>query len=373
MARRSLLWLMPSKSSPSELWMPRMLAHVADALVAIACYDAGEGGELQGVPLVNLGSRADAGSLRRGERAVERIIDSGDAGAVLVHYLPFALRYEALWARAGVPVFVHAHGYDLTWDLVRPDAAGVPARFHPPTYAADVVRLSARARILSNSAGSTAKLKAIGVPGSRVDLKYLGVPVGNYVEPASPGNRPDCLFLGRLVDFKGPLETIVAFELAAAGGFAGHLTIAGDGPLRAEVDGARSRSPFKERIRVLGAVDAARGEQLRATHRIFAAHSQLGPRSRQEEALGVAYLEALAAGLPVVSASGGSLPEVVIDGGTGLLVDPGDVRAQADALLRLQADPALWSRLSRAAHADALARFSEVAERAALHRILGLG
>ena len=68
-------------------------------------------------------------------------------------------------------------------------------------------------------------------------------------------------------------------------------------------------------------------------------------------------LEAAAAGLPVVAAAHGGLPEIVRDGETGLLVPPGDHRALAAALARLAAEPGLARRLGAAAAEDVRRRF----------------
>lgn len=63
------------------------------------------------------------------------------------------------------------------------------------------------------------------------------------------------------------------------------------------------------------------------------------------EGLGIALLEAAAAALPVVSTRVGGIPEAVMDGRTGLLVDAGDTDALGDALLRLLEDPELRRRM----------------------------
>ncbi len=69
------------------------------------------------------------------------------------------------------------------------------------------------------------------------------------------------------------------------------------------------------------------------------------------EAYGLAYLEAQAAGLPVVAFRTGGVPEVVADGETGLLVDPGDDAGFAAAVGRLLSDEALRARMGLAARA----------------------
>jgi glycosyltransferase involved in cell wall biosynthesis len=77
-----------------------------------------------------------------------------------------------------------------------------------------------------------------------------------------------------------------------------------------------------------------------------------------QEGLGVAALEAMAAGLPVVASHVGGLPEAVVDGATGILVPPGDARALAAAIARLAADGALRGRLGAAGTAHVRARFT---------------
>ena len=71
----------------------------------------------------------------------------------------------------------------------------------------------------------------------------------------------------------------------------------------------------------------------------------------------MSVLEAMAAGLPVVASAVGGIPELVVDGETGLLVPPGDPDALADALGKLITDPELRQRLGAAGRARAEACF----------------
>ena len=76
------------------------------------------------------------------------------------------------------------------------------------------------------------------------------------------------------------------------------------------------------------------------------------------EGFGLVFLEAAAAGLPVVAGDGGAIPEVVSDGETGLLVDPTAPDAVADAIVRLLRDPALAQKMGEAARRRAFEEFS---------------
>ena len=75
------------------------------------------------------------------------------------------------------------------------------------------------------------------------------------------------------------------------------------------------------------------------------------------EGLGLVFLEAMAAGLPVVSTRVSAIPEVVVEGETGLLVPPGDSTALSGTMQALARDPDLRARLGNAGRACVRERF----------------
>jgi glycosyltransferase involved in cell wall biosynthesis len=215
----------------------------------------------------------------------------------------------------------------------------------------------------------------IGIPAERIHVKYLGVPVASAPRVRSPHSNPrelNILYLGRLVDCKGPDLTIRAFDSACQQGLQGRLILAGDGPMRAECERLRAASRCADQIEMLGAVDEATSKRLRSAADIFTAHNCLGRYTQQEEAFGVSIVEAMAAGLPIVSGANGSLPELVDDGEQGLLFPPGDIEAQATAFLKLANDSALRERLGRQAWERARERFTIEREMTALRSLLQL-
>lgn len=76
-----------------------------------------------------------------------------------------------------------------------------------------------------------------------------------------------------------------------------------------------------------------------------------------DEPFGRVYVEAMASGLPAIGTRSGGVPEIVLDGETGLLVPPGDVDALVKALLRLTGDADLRARLGVSGRARAQERF----------------
>jgi len=117
------------------------------------------------------------------------------------------------------------------------------------------------------------------------------------------------------------------------------VVVAGDGPLRARVPGAVGFVPHDEL------------QQLYARAAIVACPSR-------REGFGVACLEAMAHGRPVVASSVGGLRDLVVDGETGLLVPPRDPAALRRALEQLLGDADLRRRLGTAGRERARARFS---------------
>src|SRR5919201_317243 len=142
--------------------------------------------------------------------------------------------------------------------------------------------------------------------------------------PARTGAEADpleVLFVGRLSPEKGIEELVAATEGM-------NLVVAGDGPLRHLVPGALGFVPHDE----LGDLYDRAAVVVCPSYR---------------EGLPLCVLEAMAHGKPVVASAVGGIPELVEDGVTGFLVEPGDVDGLRGALQRLLDDPALRRRMGR--------------------------
>lgn len=381
-----VLFIMPDWYAYSELWMQRMLEVLEPYLAAVGALAPTEKTWRGKIPSVALGEPPPSFFRRACRRAGLRAplprpfdacrvlrdaVEKPSVTVVLAHYLEFAVQFQDVWDRTQKQLFVHCHGYDVTWDLrqFQDPEQGV----FPPDYVERVRRLASRATLIANSKTSKQRLLDAGIPSDRIRVKYFGVPVPDF-----PFSRPDrtrgleVLYLGRLVDCKGPDMVIRAFERACRQGLDAHLTLAGDGPMREECELLVRRSAYSDKMALLGWVDAAMGEDLRRRADIFTAHSRRGPRTHQEESFGVAFVEAMASALPVVTGRSGSLLETVVHGETAILVEPGDVDAHADALLTLSEDPDRRRRMGEAGWRRAKEMFTIEKERSALMEILGL-
>ena len=161
--------------------------------------------------------------------------------------------------------------------------------------------------------------------------------------------------LGRISDWKGQDVLATALgqpglrELGAVGLVAGAPWPGRERPLH-ELERLRGEFGLGDRLRVIGFRDDV--------DVVLGAADAVAVPSTRPDPFPNSALEAAAAGVPVVAAAHGGLPEMLRDGETGLLVPPGDAKALARALRRLADDPALARRLGEAAAADVTARFT---------------
>jgi glycosyltransferase involved in cell wall biosynthesis len=139
-----------------------------------------------------------------------------------------------------------------------------------------------------------------------------------------------------------------------------HFAIAGDGPLRAELEGLASTMRLGDGVRFLG---------YRRDVPELVASLDLYVLPSLWEGLPLALLEALASGKPILATAVGGNPEVVEDGENGLLVPPRDPEAIAHAVLRMRSDAPLLERMRRNNVARFARQFS-VATMADLHATL---
>ncbi|HSW31588.1 MAG TPA: glycosyltransferase [Longimicrobiales bacterium] len=171
------------------------------------------------------------------------------------------------------------------------------------------------------------------------------------------GDSCAVLFLGQLCAAKGLDDLLAVLERQAAGGAALHGILAGEFATEAERRALEPRIRALEkagRARFVGLVQGTAKAEALADADVFALPSKFAYEGQP-----LAILEAMAAGLPVVSTPRAAIPDMVRDGETGLLVAEGSVDELAAALDRLARDPSLRRRMGeagRALHAECFTR-----------------
>ena len=212
-------------------------------------------------------------------------------------------------------------------------------------------------RFLTVSAYSALELRA---PASRTRVVYGGADPARFA-PDPETVRRGVLFVGRLTPHKGLdrlIEAVPAGTELRVVGSAGHDPV----PPERDYPDLLRRLAAQTRVEFLGAVADSDLPALYRGARVLALPSVhmtcYGRKVAVSELLGLAAIEAMASGTPVVASRLGGLPEVVEDGVTGFLVEPGNVAELRARLAEILADRPLAERLGRNARERVLATFT---------------
>jgi glycosyltransferase involved in cell wall biosynthesis len=182
------------------------------------------------------------------------------------------------------------------------------------------------------------------------------------LDVASEDNERTVLFLGRLEDVKGPVETLKAFIDTSRDVPDAVLVVAGDGTLLPQMQTLASKSKIADRISFLGAVNEKLAGELLKRAAILTAHSQKSSTTMQEETCGVAFLQAMAMGVPVVTGRSGGIPEYIVDGVNGFLFEPGDIAKHSYLLKSLLMSKSLRTSIGNNAKATIRQQFTREGE-----------
>lgn len=227
---------------------------------------------------------------------------------------------EVLAARAlGIPIIVHYH-------LVNKE--GTPTD-----------RLARAGIAVSNYVKDNSEPEALEkyVIYNPVDMERFAGGASRKIQLEIDAGKVVVTFLGQIRDFKGVQDFIAMARLVQSSEVI--FLVAGECRDPREFPGSYTEKNLREmiggdeRIRYVGYVD--RVEDIYVTSDIVVFPS------RWQEPLGLIAIEAAACGKPVVGTRVGGIPEIIQDGVTGYLVEPGDVAALAESVERLVADPML--------------------------------
>jgi phosphatidylinositol alpha-1,6-mannosyltransferase len=273
---------------------------------------------------------------------------------------PVALALRRL---AGIPYVLYLHGGEMApymrWRVVRGVAGRVVAE-------ADVV--------VMNSAYTRERFAAMGMTHPRVEVAPPGVDTGRFRpdrDGASVRRRYGLdgsrvlLTVGRLVERKGH-DTVIR-ALGRVGRVAGPVRylIAGTGPEESRLRRLAGDLGCADHVIFAGRVPDEDLPDFYAACDVFVMPSRELAERDGVEGFGIVFLEAGACGKPVVGGRSGGIGDAVLDGTTGVLVDPLDEDALVSALTRLLLDPGEAARLGTAGrrYAASLTSSGEVALR----------
>jgi colanic acid/amylovoran biosynthesis glycosyltransferase len=244
----------------------------------------------------------------------------------------------AAWCRRGRITHLHAHfgtNSAMVGMLVN-RLSGIPWSFtaHGPEEFDRVLGIALPEKI--RSANFAVAISSFGrsqlwrwcepAQWQKIHIVHCGLDAGFMGGAVKPiPLRPRLVCVGRLCEQKGQLLLVEAARILKSPGIAFEIVLAGDGPMRREIETAVSEAGLGDCISITGWIS---GQRVR--DEIAMARALVLPSFA--EGLPVVIMEAMALGRPVVSTMVAGIPELVMPGETGWLVPAGDAAALARAI-----------------------------------------
>lgn len=264
-----------------------------------------------------------------------------------------------LWLKRhfGLPFVVYAHGNEIL-NATRSEWA-------KPRHS-----LRGASRVLAVSRYTAALVQEAGVSPERIVIVHPGCDVEQF-RPHTPNGglrngtlakerlrRPLILSVGNLVSRKGHDMVIRALpRLLATRGDLTYL-IVGDGPFRQELERLAFEVGVRKHVIFAGRVSDEELPEMYALCDVFVMASREKPEACDVEGFGMVYLEAGATGKPVVAGRSGGVGDAVVDGETGVLVDPLCPDAIASSIEMVLKNPDLAIRMGNNGRQRAVREFS---------------
>ena len=303
-------------------------------------------GELVSLHDERYGETFKAATRARNALYFNQVFKSVGVSHVHVHFANRATHTALFLKRLGLPFSFTAHAQDFMVDLGSDDLLRELAR--EATFVAAVSDFSAS--LLREKCPESA---------DKVVRVYNGLDPGAFpkADPGAVGQPLKIVSIGRLIEFKGFQHLLGACGQLGGRGIPFQLTIIGEGDWQDRLSSLAADLGIDDKVRFAGVLGGDAIKDVLADSHVFALASITDSKGASD-ILPTVIAEAMAAGLPVVSTRLAGIPEMVEHGETGILCDPGDEAAMADALALLAAEPSTRERLGAAGGELARERFA---------------
>jgi glycosyltransferase involved in cell wall biosynthesis len=253
-------------------------------------------------------------------------------GQIAVHLLPLIRAWKS-------PSIVSFHGADVTVDMNKPAYREVTQQM-----------LEAVKLVLVRSESLRGAVANLGCDPKKIEIQRTGIPLEEFPfrERNFTGAGTEWRFgqAGRLIEKKGLPVTLRAFAVFLGQYPNATLTIAGEGPMREELQAMARELKIERSVSFTGFISQEQLRDIYYRSHIFLHPSQTGHDGNQE-GIPNSMLEAMASGLPVFATRHGGIPEAIENGMSGVLVPERDHQALARALLNAAEDPVFLSQIAR--------------------------
>lgn len=356
----------PNDSTYSETFIHSHMHRLSDNSISLV----GDGSyfpvrELQGEVIYprNLWSAVSRRLLRvtvqeAEEKSLSNFLIRRQVDVVLAEYGPTACAVLKSCQTAKVPLVAHFHGFDAFQYSTTEE------------YKKRYERLFEQAACLVAASRSMAnQLCFLGAKEDRIAVNHYGVNTSKFQGGQPHQSPPHFVAVGRFVEKKAPQLTVLAFHKVVSQVPEARLTMIGDGPLLEACKQIAFALNLEQHVTFRGPCSPDEIIHEFQHARAFVQHS-LRTGNGDSESLGVVFLEAGAMGLPSIGTRHDGIPEVIVDGETGLLAEEGDIEQYANHMIALAKDPALAQTLGDAAHQRITSQFTEEKSLSGLYDIL---
>ncbi|WP_107666345.1 glycosyltransferase family 4 protein [Cyanothece sp. BG0011] len=258
--------------------------------------------------------------------AIENFLKHHQVKVILGEYLNYAFSYFEIAQKLKIPYFAHAHGADVSIYLRQEKWRKKYKQYQQATG------------IITMNQISRKRLIDLGIEEHKIHVIPYGVDTPNEPIKRQKNELIRCLAVGRMVGKKAPILLLESFRRATKNYPNLQLDYVGTGDLLPAVKQFIHAFQLEDKVILHGKQPNEFVLQLMKKADIFLQHSIVDPDSGDEEGLPVAILEAMGYCLPVISTRHAGIPESVLEGETGLLVDEGNVEEMAQNILELAQD-----------------------------------
>lgn len=280
------------------------------------------------------------------KKALMDFLANNNIDAVLAEYGYTGVAVMDVCEEIRIPLIVHFHGCDAYDETIKVRLNEEYKMLFKKSQAIIAVSNHMKERLLS-----------LGAIPDKTFVNACGIDTSLFFKGSSLATQPFFISVGRFVDKKAPHLTLLAFKKVSKRYPEARLIMIGEGPLL-EI--------CKQTVKALRIFSSVEFLMVRTPNEIaeilrkaraFVQHS-LRTSYGDSEGIPVAILEASASGVPVVATRHSGIPEAVINGETGFLVEEGDIDAMAERMMLLVKDPNLAERMGRAAREHMINHFS---------------
>lgn len=246
---------------------------------------------------------------------------------VLAQYGTTAHQLVTICKKQRIPMITHFHGYDASIETVIKNCGNYKNVFEYSTF------------VIAVSRSMQKRLIELGCPKEKLIYNAYG-PDNSFLNIQPQFNNPVFIAVGRFVSKKAPYYTILAFKKVHDQFPKVKLVMGGTGELFEACLNLVKVLKLEDAVTLPGIIKREQFVEYLSQGLAFLQHSVTALNGDQE-GTPVAVLEASAAGLPVISTNHAGIPDVIIEGETGFLVEEHDVDAMAEKMILLLKDKEL--------------------------------